>query len=166
MDIEKTIKISMLIAISIVLSIIESFIPLFSGMIVGFKLGLANIIILFVLYQYSFKDALLVSIIRIIIVGMLRTGLFSITFMFSITGAVTSIIMMFLAKNTKLSIIGVSVVGAVFHTLGQCLIASLILKIKLIYYMPYLIIFSIISGIIIGFISKELIKHDLFNKKA
>lgn len=159
METKKIINISTLLAISIVLSIIESFIPLFSGILVGIKLGLANIIIIYALYKYGFKDAIYISILRVIIVGILRTGLFSITFIFSLSGAILSIIMMALAKKTKLSIIGVSVIGSIFHVIGQLLIASIILKIpNIIYYLPYFIILSCITGIIIGLISKEIVE--------
>ncbi len=159
MDTKKIINISMLLAISVVLSIIESFIPIFSGIIVGVKLGLANIVIIYALYKYGFKDALYVTLLRVILVGLLRTGLFSITFIFSISGAILSIIMMSLFKLTKLSIIGVSIIGSISHVLGQILIAIIILNIpNLVYYLPYLLIFSCITGTIIGIISKEIIK--------
>lgn len=159
MDTKKIINISMLLAISVVLSIIESFMPIFSGLIVGVKLGLANIVIIYALYKYGFKDALYVTLLRVILVGLLRTGLFSITFIFSISGAILSIIMMSLFKLTKLSIIGVSIIGSISHVLGQILIAIIILNIpNLVYYLPYLLIFSCITGTIIGIISKEIIK--------
>ena len=70
----------MLLSISVVLSIIESFIPIFSGVLVGVKLGLANIVVIYALYKYGFKDAFYITILRVILVGILRTGLFSITF--------------------------------------------------------------------------------------
>ena len=160
MDTKKIINISMLLAISVVLSIIESFIPIFNGIFVGIKLGLANIVILFVLYTYSFKDAILVSILRVIIVGILRTGLFSITFFFSLSGALLSIIAMTLVKKTKLSIIGVSIIGSVFHIIGQIIIAIIMLNtVNLIYYLPYFLIFSCITGLIIGIISKEIVNR-------
>ena len=159
MDTKKIINISMLLAISVVLSIIESFIPIFSGIIVGVKLGLANIIIIYALYKYGFKDALYITILRVILVGILRTGILSITFMFSITGAILSIIMMSLFKLTKLSIAGVSIIGSISHVIGQTIIASIILNINIVYYLPYLLIFSCITGFIIGLISKEIIKE-------
>ena len=54
---KKFTRLTMLLALSVVLNIIESFIPLFNGNIPGLKLGLANIIVLIVLYMFSFKDA-------------------------------------------------------------------------------------------------------------
>lgn len=155
MDTKKIINFSMLLAISVVLGIIDSFLPI---LFVGFKLGLANIIVLYVLYKYGFKSAIFISILRVLLVSMLRTGLFSISFYFSITGAILSIIMMSLFKLTKLSVIGVSVIGSISHIIGQVIIASIILNTSSVFtLLPLLIIFSCITGIIIGIISMEII---------
>lgn len=162
---KKFTRLTMLLALSVVLNIIESFIPLFNGNIPGLKLGLANIIILIVLYMFSFKDALYVSLLRILLVGILRTGLFSMTFFFSLGGAFFSLCSMFLAKKTKLSIIGVSIVGSIFHSIGQILVAILIIKnMYIIYYVPWLLLFSIPTGILVGFTSKTIL-NNLENRK-
>lgn len=154
----KYIKLTMLLSFSIVLNIIESFIPLFNGYIPGLKLGLANIIIIIVLYKYEFKDVLFVSIMRVVVVGILRTGLFSINFFFSLFGSLFSVVSMFLIKKTKLSMIGVSIVGSIFHSVGQIIIAILLLKNNnMIYYLPWLVFFSIPTGLFVGYISKKLI---------
>ena len=161
MELKKYTRLSLLIALSVVLSLIESVIPIFNGYIPGLKLGLANTIILFVLYKYTVKDSLYVSIIRVLIVGVLRTGLFSINFFFSLSGAILSIVMMYICKKTtKLSIVGISVIGSIFHSLGQIIIAIISIKnINMIYYLPWLLLFSIPTGIITGIISKELVKY-------
>ena len=157
---KKFTRLTMLLALSVVLNIIESFIPLFNGNIPGLKLGLANIIVLIVLYMFSFKDALYVSLLRILLVGILRTGLFSMTFFFSLGGALFSLCSMFLAKKTKLSIIGVSIVGSIFHSIGQILVAILIIKnTYIIYYVPWLLLFSIPTGILVGFTSKTILNN-------
>ena len=162
---KKFTRLTMLLALSVVLNIIESFIPLFNGNIPGLKLGLANIIILIILYMFSFKDALYVSLLRIILVGILRTGLFSMTFFFSLVGAFLSLCSMLIAKKTKLSIIGVSIVGSIFHSIGQILVAILILKnMYIIYYVPWLLLFSIPTGILVGFTSKTIL-NNLDNRK-
>ncbi|MBE6144276.1 MAG: Gx transporter family protein [Firmicutes bacterium] len=161
MEIKKYARLSLLLALSVVLNLIESSIPIFNGFIPGLKLGLANTVILFVLYVFSFKDALYVSITRVFIVGILRTGLFSITFFFSLGGAILSILAMSICKKiSKLSIIGTSIIGSIFHSLGQILIAILLIKTtNMIYYLPWLLLFSIPTGIITGLITKELIKY-------
>lgn len=159
-DTKKTMNISMLLALSIILSIVESIIPIFNGSIPGLKVGLANIIVLYSLYKFNFKDAFLISILRVILVSILRTGLFSINFFFSISGAILSIIMMYLFKKTKLSIIGVSIIGSISHSIGQVIIAIIFLNnISYIYYLPILIIFSIVTGIIIGYLSDSILKR-------
>lgn len=163
MDTRKIVRLSMLLSLSIVLSLIEGMIPIFSNVIPGVKLGLANIVIVFVLYLYSFKEAIYVSIARVLLVGLLRTGLFSIVFFFSLSGALLSIIFMYLFKKMNFSIIGVSVIGSICHSIGQVLMAILFLNnINVIYYLPYLLLLSIPTGIIVGISSKQVLKH--YNK--
>lgn len=159
MELKKYTRLSLLLALSIVLNVIESFIPFFN--IPGLKLGLANIISLFVILEFSFKDAIYLGVLRVFLVGMLRTGIFSTTFFFSLSGVVLSIIMMYIGnKIFKLSVIGVSILGSISHSIGQILTAILILNMNaMIYYLPYLLIFSIPSGIITGIICKQIIKY-------
>ena len=160
MELKKITRLSMLLALAIVLNLIESIVPIFNGMIPGLKLGLANTITLVVLYIYSFKDTLSLSILRVLLVGILRTGLFSITFFFSLGGSILSVIAMYIVKKTKLSIIGVSIIGSISHSIGQIIVAILILNNNaMIYYLPWLLVFSIPTGVITGLISKELIKY-------
>ena len=156
---KKFTRLSILLALSVVLNLVESFIPFFN--IPGLKLGLANIVSLFVLLKFDFKDALYLGVLRTFLVGMLRTGIFSTTFFFSFSGVVLSIIMMCLGnKYLKLSIIGTSIIGSISHSVGQILMAILILNMNtMIYYLPYLLIFSIPSGIITGLLCKCLIKY-------
>lgn len=155
-------RLSLLLALSVVLNIVEAFIPLFNGFIPGLKLGLANIVTVFIIYQYGLKDALYVGILRVFLVGMIRTGLFNTSFIFSISGCILSIVMMFIAKKyLKLSIIGVSIIGSIFHSIGQVIIAMILLNKTMLYYLPWLLLFSIPTGIIVGLISKKLI--DSYN---
>ncbi|MEG0408656.1 MAG: Gx transporter family protein [Bacilli bacterium] len=158
---KKFTRLSLLLALSVVLNIIETCIPLFNGYIPGLKLGLANIVILFILYCYSFKDAMYVSILRVILVGITRTGLFSVSFFFSLGGAILSLISMYIIKRfSSLSLIGVSIVGSIFHSIGQIIVAIVLIKsTNMIFYLPWLLLFSIPTGIITGKISKEMIKN-------
>jgi len=153
-------RLTMLLSFSIVLSMIESFIPLFNGYIPGLKLGLANIIVVMVLYKYSVKDVFFVSILRIVVVGILRTGLFSVNFFFSLFGALFSCLAMIIFKKTKLSMIGVSIIGSIFHSLGQILVAVIMLKNNnMIYYLPWLLLFSIPTGLFVGIVSKKMLNE-------
>lgn len=149
--------ISALTAMSVVIGILESLITPVGDILPGLKLGLANVIIIFALYKYNFSKALMISIIRVFIVALLRSG-FGFNFFFSLGGALFSIIVMALAKKTHLSLIGVSILGSISHSIGQVLIGILILNNhNIIYYLPYLLLFSIPTGILIGIIAKKLI---------
>lgn len=168
MDTKKFTRLSLLLGLSIVLNIIESFIPIFNGYIPGIKIGLANIVTLFVLYKYSLKDALYISILRVILVGITRTGLFSTIFMFSLSGAILSTLFMYLSKRyLKLSVIGTSIVGSLFHSIGQIIMAMLIMNTtNMIYYFPWILLFALPSGLFIGIISKKLIDNESINQNV
>ena len=157
---KKFTRLSMLSALSVALNVIEASLPLFNGYIPGLKLGLANIVTLFIIYKFSLKDAFYVGILRVFLVGILRTGIFSTTFFFSLSGCLLSIICMYLAKNLfKLSIVGVSIVGSIAHSTGQVITSILLLQMtSMIYYLPWLLLFSIPTGILVGIICKQLVK--------
>lgn len=161
MDTKKIAQLSMLLSISVVLALIESFIPIMSGIAPGIKLGLANIVIVFAIYYLSIKDAIYISILRVILMGILRTGLFSISFFFSLFGALLSLFVMYIAKKiTSMSVVGVSVIGAIGHSVGQIFIAVLFLSnLNIFYYLPILLISSVITGVIIGIISNKIIER-------
>ncbi|MCI6626833.1 MAG: Gx transporter family protein [Tenericutes bacterium] len=161
MDTKRISKLSMLLALSLVLSLVESYIPILNGIIPGFKVGFSNIVVLFALYNLSFREAISLSILRVFIMGILRTGLFSITFTFSLAGALLSVVAMFLAKNyTKLSIVGVSIIGAIFHSIGEIVIAMLFLSnTNIVYYLPILLVVSLLTGSLVGIITDKILKY-------
>lgn len=151
--------IAILTSISVVISIIESYFDFVGNIIPGLKLGLANIVILFALYKYNFRIALGISLVRILIVALIRTG-FGINFLFSLVGAIFSLISMFLIRNTKLSMVGVSVVGSIFHSIGQILVGIIVLdNYNVLYYLPYLLLFSIPTGIFVGIVTNRVFKY-------
>ena len=94
----KLVTIAILSSIAIVLSILESFIP--TG-IPGVKLGLANAVTMIVLYLYSEKEASLVLLLRIFLVGLIYSGILSISFFLSLVGGLLSLIVMILIYRIK-----------------------------------------------------------------
>ena len=123
--------------------------PLFSA-IPGIKLGLPNIVIIFVLYNFGFVSAATVSFIRVTAVSLLFGN--PMTFAYSIAGAILSLLIMaMLKKSNILSTVGVSVAGGVFHNVGQILMAIVLLgTAELSYYLIVLAITGTISGIFVG----------------
>ncbi|MDE6047886.1 MAG: Gx transporter family protein [Anaeroplasmataceae bacterium] len=152
--------IAMLLAMAIVLNILESFIHF--G-IPGVKLGLANIIILIMLYEFKSYEALAVDVLRILLVGLLRGNFLSPTFIMSLSGGLLSFLIMYLFSRIKVfSPIGVSVLGAVSHATGQVIAAILMLGTQaVIYYLPFIGILSIGTGIISGIITRLYLKKSI-----
>ena len=112
---------------AIIIAILESFIP--SIGIPGVKLGLANIVILIILYEIGIIEAIIVDLLRVFLVGLLRGTIVSMGFLMSLTGAVLSlgIMILFYLLVKKMSIVANSVVGSLFHVFGQILIAIIFL---------------------------------------
>lgn len=155
---------SLLLAIAIVVNYLESLIP--SIGIPGVRLGLTNIVIMIILYNFSITEATLITILRVFVVGLLRGTLFSIPFFMSLSGAILSILMMAILKNAKIfTEIGVSIGGAFMHSVGQIIVAIIAMdSIGLIYYLPVLIMLSVPTGIFVGLVARKIISLDLFKK--
>ena len=166
MNTHKITLMGILTAGAIIIAILESFIP--SVGIPGVKLGLANIVILIILYEIGIREAIIVDLCRVFLVGLLRGSLLSMGFLMSLTGATLSLgIMIFLhLVIRKFSIIGVSVVGSVFHVIGQILIAMAFLgSAYVVYYLPFIALSAIITGVFVGFVSKLVIKTGIIKKQ-
>ena len=153
-----------LTSVALVLSYLEAMLPPISTAVPGIKMGLPNIIIIFVLYKFGLKEAVTVSIIRVFIVALLFGNVM--TLAYSVVGAVLSIALMtIMLKLDWFSTIGVSVVGGISHNLGQILVAIFLFDtIQIGYYMIVLAVTGTIAGVIIGIIASVLIKRLSVNK--
>lgn len=145
------------VSFALMLSFIEARIPAFST-IPGVKAGLANIAVIFTLYKFGIKEAISVSIVRVLLVSMLFGS--PISMIYSISGAVLSLTVMFILKKlTPLSEVVVSVSGGIMHNVGQIGAASVMLGTNVVtYYLPYLMLSGTIAGIVVGVASALLIK--------
>lgn len=157
----KTKKIAVLalaIALAMILSFVESQIPAFVA-IPGVKVGLANIAVVFVLYKLGWREAVLISLIRVFMVSVLFGT--AVSLFYSVAGAVLSLSGMILLKKTGLfSTVAVSVTGGVLHNVGQIIMACLLLETNVIkYYLPFLILSGVIAGIVIGIVSAIMVKR-------
>ena len=139
----------MMAALALIFSYVEVLFPFNAG-IPGVKLGLANLVPLIILYRMDARYAFAANLIRVILAGLLFSGLFAA--LYSLAGSLTSFLVMYLLKKTRLfSVIGVSTAGGVFHNLGQLIVAMLAISgPQLFHYMPVLIISGMIAGIIVG----------------
>ena len=145
-------------SVALVLSYIEALIPPIYAALPAVKVGLPNIVIIFVLYKFGLKDAIAVSVIRLLCVTLLFGN--AVMLVYSIAGAALSLSTMALLRYLdRFSTVGVSVCGGVMHNLGQILIAMLLLDtIAVGFYFPVLIITGSTAGIFVGLAGSLLLK--------
>ena len=158
---KKIIILALFTAVSLVLFVVEMQIPPLSP-VPGIKLGLANIVTLFILYKKESKpgDAFLVIIARVLLASLI-TGNLSALF-FSFTGGIAAICTMLLFKKIfKAKLIPVtSVAGAISHNVTQAVVAVLVYNSKgILLYIPVLIFGGILSGLLTGFTAEIIIKR-------
>ena len=158
---KKLAVIAMLVAQASVLHFLESLLPN-PIPVPGVKLGLANIITLLALLVFDFKTAMQITVLRTILGSLLSGTLFGVGFFMSFSGAIVSTCMMaiLIYFSRGSGIMAISVVGAAAHNLGQLVMAALILQFAgIIYYLPFMLLFSVPTGIITGLLVKALIEH-------
>ena len=166
MNVHKLVLVSVLTASAIVISILESFIP--SIGIPGVKLGLANIVIIITLYELGVLEATFVNLIRVIITALVRGTFLSMGFLMSLSGAILSlgVMILFYLLIKKFSIIGVSVIGSLFHVTGQILVAMFYLGTAYIWlYLPVIAISAIITGVFVGIIAKLVVRTGIIKRQ-
>lgn len=155
----KTALLGVITAVALVLAYLEALLPPLWAAVPGVKMGLPNLVIIFVLYRFGFKEAAAVSGIRLFVVSLLFGNVM--TLAYSAAGAVLSLTLMALLKRiNKFSTMGVSVAGAVSHNLGQILVAVFLFDtVQLGYYMIVLAITGTVAGVFIGIGANLLINR-------
>ncbi len=130
----------------------------------GAKPGLSNVITVSAYLMTGTWGAVFITVIKALFTLITRGG---IAFLLSFSGGILSAFIMILLlkmKNCPFSIIGISIVGAIFHNMGQLTVSVFITgTVSLLYYLPALILFSLIAGTVTGIVLKAL---DPLLKKA
>ncbi len=159
MNTRKVVFLSLMISVSIVLSIVESSVSLLIFAFPGFKLGLANIATMVVVFTLGRKEGFLVAISRILLVGLIYSGLFTPSFWISLTGGLFALAVLLILKGTKLSLMTISILSALMHMVGQIIAAMVVVNTSsLIYLLPIMILISIPTGFITGYLALRIIK--------
>ncbi|MCR4562733.1 MAG: Gx transporter family protein [Bacilli bacterium] len=156
---------AILLAMTIGLGYAESFIPSF--WIPGIKPGFANIIILVVLVEFGWFEALIIDLGKVFLVSLLRGSLFQMGFFMSLSGSMLSLLVMVLLYYfaKKLHLFSISAVGAVFHSFGQILVAMIYMETAgVFYYFPFLVLISICTGILMGLASQKIVSTQIIEK--
>ena len=145
-------------ALALVLAYVEVLIQPLVPSIPGIKMGLPNIIIIFLLYRRGASSAIGVSLLRIFLISLLFGNVMAL--LYSLAGGILSLgVMILLRKLNFMSAVGVSVAGGVMHNVGQILAAMLLLETtELGYYLVVLTVTGTIAGILIGLCGSLLIR--------
>jgi len=166
MKVQKIALLGVLLAVTIVIAILESFIPSFT--IPGIKLGFANIVILVTLYEVGILEAVFINVVRVFVVSFVRGTFMSMGFFMSLAGAFMSlgIMILLVLLIKKFSIIGVSVLGALFHVTGQILIAMIYMgSAYVVFYLPIIALSAVITGVIVGFVAGAIIRTGVIKRQ-
>lgn len=147
-------------SISIILGVIENFIP---SPVPAIRLGLSNVPVLIMIYLAGANYALLLALLKAFIVPIFSAN---IVFKFSLSVPATLISFLFmyitykLFKN-RLSVVSISVIGAVAHMTTQIVIVSIFYIKGLLYtnYTGILLLSAVITGVLMGIISYRIINH-------
>lgn len=154
----KTAVLGLFIALSMIFSYVESVVPV-PLVVPGAKLGLPNTLILLVLYVYGAREAALVNVARIFLSGFMFGNMFSIVY--SLAGALLSFAVMFLAKRMQIfPMKAVSVLGGVFHNVGQIIVAAFLVSgISVMAYLPVLLVAGVVTGLCNGILAEMIYKR-------
>ena len=157
MKTSKVAQYGLLTALALVLSYLESLVPPLWAP--GVKLGLPNLAVVFALYRVGWKDACVISLVRVVLASLLFGS--GVSMAYSLAGAALSLALMgMLKKSGKFSPVGVSVAGGVAHNAGQILVAMALLETsRLAWYLPALWVSGTVAGVVIGIVSGELVKR-------
>ncbi len=148
------------VSLALILSYVESLLPPLWAAVPGIKMGLANIVVVWLIYRFSWREAAAVSLVRVLLASMLFGT--PMTMIYSVTGASISLALMALLHRVdRFSTIGVSVAGGVAHNFGQILMAMIILQTEQIgYYMLILTVTGTVAGVCVGIAGALLLRYS------
>ncbi len=153
-------RLGVLLAAAIALRLIENALAYLLPL-PGAHLGLANCVTIIVLYMYSTGQAALFLSARILLVGLLFTGLLTPGFTIGLGGAVLSFIFMALAiKHNWFSALGIGLLGAFCHNCGQIAVAAYLMNTGALFsYLPFLLLLGIPTGLFTGLLAKIFLER-------
>lgn len=154
--------IAKLTALAIGLHLLEAVLP---SPLPGVKPGIANIVTLYVLYQYDFATAAWVSLLRVFASSLLLGHFLSPTFVLSLSGALFSLAALYCAQHLPkryFSPISLSVFAAFAHIAGQLIVVRLWLipQTGVVYLVPIFALAALVFGVINGLITTKLTQQN------
>ncbi|MDR2931660.1 MAG: Gx transporter family protein [Oscillospiraceae bacterium] len=158
-NIRKITTLALFLAFALVAGIAERYIPI-SFSVPGVRLGLANVVVLAALYLFAFTDALTLVLLKCVL-SVFIAGSFT-SFVYSLSGSLLSLLVMALLLRVvggTASPVGISVIGAVFHNIGQLIAAAAVMRTVTVFaYLPMLMVSGVLTGVIIGVLVKYVLR--------
>ena len=146
---------ALLAATALIFGYIESLLPPIG--VPGIKLGLSNIVLLFAIYRLGILPAFLIMIAKVTVSSLLFSGMN--VFFYSLAGGIFSILVMSVFHTGNFSEISVSILGGIFHNIGQLLIALIVLGDSVLFYLPVLFVSGAVMGFLTGIAAQKTLKH-------
>ena len=160
MDTQKMVRLSLLVSLATVLSILENQLPIPRPL--WLRLGLANVITLVALMMYGTRAAVTVACMRALLAGIFGTlPMLAFSFPAALASS-TAMGVLHRVSGQRLSIIGLSVSGAVVHNLTQLLVAYFVLSLNrssILALAPLLVLAAVGAGFVTGLIARYLVRH-------
>lgn len=159
----------LLAAVALIFGYVEALFPL-PLPVPGIKLGLGNIVVLFALAGFGWRAGLAIALVKVVVSALLFGN--PMVLMYSAGGAALSFAAMWVALHwSRLSIVGVSMVGGVFHMVGQlAVVAFTFSPYVALVYLPVLMISGLVTGLLTGYVCRLVIrttaKSNLFKSRA
>lgn len=159
----------LLAAVALIFGYVEALFPL-PLPVPGIKLGLGNIVVLFTLAGFGWRAGLAIALVKVVVSALLFGN--PMVLMYSAGGAALSFVAMWVALHwSRLSIVGVSMVGGVFHMVGQlAVVAFTFSPYVALVYLPVLMISGLVTGLLTGYVCRLVIrttaKSNLFKSRA
>ena len=159
----------LLAAVALIFGYVEALFPL-PLPVPGIKLGLGNIVVLFALAGFGWRAGLAIALVKVVVSALLFGN--PMVLMYSAGGAALSFAAMWAALHWScLSIVGVSMVGGVFHMVGQlAVVAFTFSPYVALVYLPVLMISGLVTGLLTGYVCRLVIrttaKSNLFKSRA
>ncbi|WP_314724582.1 Gx transporter family protein [Enterocloster bolteae] len=149
MNVKKLTRLAMLTGVALIIFVIELQIPN-PFPIPGIKLGLANIITVYALYNYRAREVMMIVFARIFLAAVFSGNMMALLYSFS--GSVLCLTGMLILKRIidEKHIWIASVFGAVLHNIGQIAIAVIIMGFGVLAYLPFLLVSGCLAGAFTG----------------
>lgn len=158
MEVKKLTQLAMLTGVALIIFIVELQIPN-PFPIPGIKLGLANIITVYALYNYRAGEVMMIVFTRIFLAAMFSGNM--IALLYSLSGSVLCLAGMLILKRIidEKHIWIASVFGAVLHNIGQIAVAVIIMGFGVLAYLPFLLVSGCLAGAFTGGCAQMVVRR-------